>query len=273
MALRGPGGAPRRLHGGVLIGAARTVLVTGASSGIGEACAEAFAAAGDRLILVARREERLAALAARLAADHGTDTLVLPLDVRDREAVDAALGALPDGWGDVDVLVNAAGLAAGLAAFQEADPDDWDRMLETNVRGVLSVTRALLPGMLARGSGHVINVGSLAGRAAYPGGAVYAASKAALDRITSGLRMDVLGTGVRVSTVDPGLVETEFSVVRFAGDRARADEVYAGMTPLTAADVADVVRFVADRPPHVVVADVLLLPADQAASGIVHREA
>ena len=149
MALRGPGGAPRRLHGGVLIGAARAVLVTGASSGIGEACAEAFAAAGDRLVLVARREERLAALAARLAADHGADTLVVPLDVRDREAVDAALGALPDGWDDVDVLVNAAGLAAGLAAFQDADPDDWDRMLETNVRGVLSVTRALLPGMLA----------------------------------------------------------------------------------------------------------------------------
>jgi len=224
------------------------------------------------VVLVARRGDRLTALADRLAAEHGTATLSLPLDVRDRDAVADVLGTLPDPWRDVDVLVNAAGLAAGLAAFQDADPDDWDRMLDTNVRGVLSVTRALLPRMLERGTGHVINVGSLAGRAAYPGGAVYAASKAALDRITSGLRMDVLGTGVRVSTVDPGLVETEFSVVRFAGDRARADGVYAGMTPLTAADVADVVRFVADRPPHVVVADVLLLPADQAASGIVNRE-
>jgi NADP-dependent 3-hydroxy acid dehydrogenase YdfG len=250
----------------------RTVLVTGASSGIGEACAQRFAAAGDRLVLVARREDRLEALSAVLAEEHGIESLAIGLDVRDREAVTAGLGSLPQGWRDVDVLVNSAGLAAGLAAFPEADPDDWDLMLETNVRGVLSVTRALLPRMLERGSGHIINIGSLAGRAAYPGGSVYSASKAALDRITSGLRMDLLGSGVRVSTVDPGLVETEFSVVRFRGDEGRAAQVYEGMRPLTAQDVAEAVVWVADRPPHVVVADMMLLPIAQAASGIVHRE-
>jgi 3-hydroxy acid dehydrogenase/malonic semialdehyde reductase len=251
---------------------ARTVVVTGASSGIGEACAVAFAAAGHRLVLVARREERLAVLAATLAEDHGAESLVVALDVRDRAAVTDSLGALPDAWRDVDVLVNAAGLAAGLAPFQDADLDDWDRMLETNVGGVLSVTRALLPRMLERGTGHVINIGSVAGRDAYPGGAVYCASKAALDRITSGLRMDLLGTGVRVSTVDPGMVETEFSVVRFHGDADRAAQVYAGLQPLTARDVAEAVAWVADRPDHVVVADMLLLPRAQAAVGLVHRE-
>jgi len=250
----------------------RTVVVTGASSGIGAACARAFAAAGDRLVLVARRADRLDTLAAELAEVHSTETLALTVDVRDRAAVDEQLGALPDAWRDVDVLVNSAGLAAGLMTVQDADPDDWDRMLDTNVRGVLSVTRALLPRMLERGSGHVINIGSLAGRTAYPGGAVYSATKAALDRITSGLRMDVLGSGVRVSTVDPGLVETEFSVVRFRGDEERAASVYAGMTPLTGVDVAEAVVWVSDRPSHVLVADMMLLPVDQASSVHVHRE-
>jgi len=251
---------------------ARTVLVTGASSGIGEACARAFAARGDRLVLVARREDRLVALAEELEAGHRTACHAVALDVRDADAVASTLGALPDAWRDVDVLVNAAGLAAGLAPMQEADPDDWDVMLDTNVRGVLRVTRALLPRMLARGSGHVINVGSLAGRTAYPGGGVYSATKAALDRITSGLRMDVLGSGVRVSTVDPGLVETEFSMVRFRGDAERASAVYAGMTPLTGDDVADAVVWISGRPAHVVVADMLLLPAAQASSVHVHRD-
>ena len=252
---------------------ARTVVVTGASSGIGEACARTFAAAGDRLVLVARREDRLAALAAELADAHGTESLTIALDVRDRDAVRAQLGALPEVWRDVDVLVNSAGLAAGLDRFQDADPDDWDRMIETNVRGVLNVTRALLDGMIARGSGHVVNIGSIAGRAAYPSGSVYCATKAALDRITSGMRMDLLGTGVRVSTVDPGMVETEFSVVRFHGDEDRAAQVYAGVQPLTGQDVADAVAWVVDRPPHVVVADMLLLPLAQAGSGLVHRDA
>ena len=250
---------------------ARTVVVTGASSGIGEACAQLFAAAGDRLVLVARREDRIAALAAALAEDHGTESHVVALDVRDRDEVREQLGALPDAWRDVDVLVNSAGLAAGREGFADADPDDWDRMLETNVRGVLSVTRALLPRMLERQSGHVINIGSIAGRAAYPGGSVYCASKAALDRITSGMRMDLLGSGVRVSTVDPGMVETEFSVVRFHGDAEQAAKVYEGLTPLTALDVAEAVVWVADRPTNVVVADMMLLPLAQAGSGLVHR--
>lgn len=244
-----------------------TVLVTGASSGIGRACAEAFAAAGARLLLCARRGDRLEELAAGVGAEVHT----FPLDVRDRAAVEAAIDGLPAGWRDVDVLVNSAGLAAGLAPLQDGDPDDWERMLDTNVKGLLWVTRAVLPGMLARGRGHVVNIGSLAGHETYPGGAVYCASKAAVDRITAGLRMDVLGSGVKVSTVDPGLVDTEFSVVRFAGDRDRAAGVYDGMTPLSGADVAETVVWVAGRPDHVQVAAVQLLPTAQASATLVAR--
>ena len=245
----------------------KTVLVTGASSGIGEACARRFAAAGARLLLCARRAGRLEALAAEL----DTDVHAFALDVRDRDAVGAAVAALPEGWRDVDVLVNNAGLAAGFGPLPDNDPDDWDRMLDTNVKGLLHVTRAVVPGMVARGGGHVINVGSVAGHETYPGGAVYCASKAAVDRITKGLRLDLLGSGVKVSTVDPGLVETEFSVVRFGGDADAAARVYHGMTPLTADDVAETVVWVADRPAHVQVAEVLLFPADQAAATAVHR--
>ncbi|HWH33676.1 MAG TPA: SDR family NAD(P)-dependent oxidoreductase [Egibacteraceae bacterium] len=245
----------------------KTVLVTGASSGIGEACARRFAAAGARLLLCARRAGRLEALAAEL----DTDVHAFALDVRDRDAVGAAVAALPEGWRDVDVLVTNAGLAAGFGPLPDNDPDDWDRMLDTNVKGLLHVTRAVVPGMVARGGGHVINVGSVAGHETYPGGAVYCASKAAVDRITKGLRLDLLGSGVKVSTVDPGLVETEFSVVRFGGDADAAARVYHGMTPLTADDVAETVVWVADRPAHVQVAEVLLFPADQAAATAVHR--
>jgi 3-hydroxy acid dehydrogenase / malonic semialdehyde reductase len=262
----------------------RTVLVTGASSGIGQACARAFAAAGDRLILVARRRDRLEALAVELEEAHGTASLRIALDVREREVVSGALdpaaldaaalgaAALGAAWSEVDVLVNGAGLAAGQEPLPGGDPADWDRMLDTNVKGTLWVTRAVVPGMVARGRGHVINLGSVAGRETYPSGAVYCASKSALDSITRGLRMDVLGSGVRVSTVDPGLVETEFSVVRFDGDEQRAADVYTGMTPLTPEDVAESILWVADRPPHVVVADMVLFPVAQAAARMVHRE-
>lgn len=245
-----------------------TVLVTGASSGIGRACAEAFARAGARLLLCARREDRLAEVAAALG-DAEVHTFVL--DVRDRAAVEAAIAGLPEVWRDVDVLVNNAGLAAGMSPLQDGDPDDWERMLDTNVKGLLWVTRAVLPGMLARGRGHVVNIGSIAGHETYPSGAVYCASKAAVDRITTGLRMDVLGSGVKVSTVDPGLVETEFSTVRFGGDAERAARVYGGMTPLTGADVAEAVVWVADRPAHVQVAEVVLLAGAQAAATMVAR--
>lgn len=245
-----------------------TVLVTGASSGIGRACAEAFARAGARLLLCARREDRLAEVAAALG-DAEVHTFVL--DVRDRAAVEAAIAGLPEVWRDVDVLVNNAGLAADMSPLQDGDPDDWERMLDTNVKGLLWVTRAVLPGMLARGRGHVVNIGSIAGHETYPSGAVYCASKAAVDRITTGLRMDVLGSGVKVSTVDPGLVETEFSTVRFGGDAERAARVYDGMTPLTGADVAEAVVWVADRPAHVQVAEVVLLAGAQAAATMVAR--
>ncbi|CAN5719132.1 SDR family NAD(P)-dependent oxidoreductase [soil metagenome] len=244
-----------------------TVLVTGASSGIGRACAEAFARAGARLLLCARRGDRLTELADSLDAEVRT----LPLDVRDRAAVSAAVDGLDDGWRNVDVLVNNAGLAVGFGPLQDNDPADWDRMIDTNITGLLNVTHAVVPAMVRRGRGHVINIGSIAGRQTYPNGAVYCATKAAVDRITTGLRMDLLGKGVRVSTVDPGAVETEFSVVRFSGDHDRAERVYEGMTPLTADDVAETVVWVADRPAHVQVAEVVLLPTDQAAATQIAR--
>ena len=239
----------------------RTVLVTGASSGIGEACVRAFLDDGAQVIAAARREDRLP-----------RDERVLPvrLDVRDRTQVDAAISGLPDGWREIDVLVNNAGLAAGRGPLHENDPDDWDRMLDTNVRGLLNVTAAVLPAMVKRGHGHVVNIGSNAAREVYPGGAVYCATKAAVERITRGMRMDALGSGVKISQVDPGLVETEFSLVRL-GDEAAAAAVYDGLTPLQAADIADTVLWVANRPPHVVVADVLVYPLDQAGSGKVAR--
>lgn len=245
----------------------RTVLVTGASSGIGRACARAFARTGARLLLCARREDRLAELISWLDAEVHAFTL----DVRDRDAVDTAIAGLPPEWAEVDVLVNNAGLAAGLGPLHEGDPDHWDRMLDTNVRGLLSVTRAVVPGMVARARGHVVNIGSIAGHETYPGGAVYCATKAAVDRITAGMRMDLLGSGVRVSTIDPGMVGTEFSMVRFDGDAQRADGVYRGMTPLTPEDVAEAVVWVADRPAHVQVAQLVLLPTDQAAATQIAR--
>ncbi|HEX6039296.1 SDR family NAD(P)-dependent oxidoreductase [Longimicrobium sp.] len=250
-----------------------TVLITGASAGIGEACARAFAQAGARLVLTARRRERLEALAAELAQAHGTEAHLLALDVRDREAMLATLGGLPAEWAAIDVLVNNAGLARGTEKVQAGDPAEWDEVVQTNVNGLLYATRALTPGMVERGRGHVINLGSVAGHEVYPGGAVYCATKHAVGAITRGLRMDLLGTGVRVSTVDPGMVETEFSVVRFRGDQARADSVYRNMTPLTPADIADTVLWVATRPPHVNIDEIIIKPTDQASATQVHRTA
>jgi NADP-dependent 3-hydroxy acid dehydrogenase YdfG len=243
------------------------VLVTGASSGIGRACVDAFLAQGARVIAAARRTERLQ----ELRAQHDDALLPLAMDVRNRTQVNDALGSLPDGWSPIDVLVNNAGLARGRTPVHKDDPDDWDQMLDTNVRGLLNVSGAVLPGMVERGSGHVINVGSNAGREVYPGGTVYCATKAAVERITRGMRMDVLGSGVKISEVDPGMVETEFSLVRFDGDEAAADAVYQGVTPLQAADIANVVTWITNQPPHVVIADVLVYPLDQAGSGKLAR--
>ncbi|MDT8437082.1 MAG: SDR family NAD(P)-dependent oxidoreductase [Gemmatimonadota bacterium] len=241
----------------------RLVLITGASSGIGAACARRFAADGANLVLWARREERLVALAGSIAERHAVEVHTERVDVRDREAVNHAAAALRDATGIPDLLVNNAGLASGLATIQEGDPDDWDRMIDTNLKGLLNVTRAILPGMVERGTGHVVNIGSTAGHQVYPKGNVYNATKFGVRALTEGMNLDVAGTGVRVSSVDPGFVETEFSVVRFHGDEARADTVYQGFTPLSASDVADVVHFVATRPAHVNVHDVVLLPTAQ----------
>ena len=249
----------------------RIVLVTGASAGIGEACAHAFARAGARLLLCARREERLNPVASTLREDYGVEVHGFELDVRDARAVRLAIESLPDAWSGIDVLVNNAGKAKGRAALHEALEEHLEEMIDTNVKGLIHMTRAVLPGMLRRGSGHVINIGSTAGRWIYPGGTVYCATKAAVYAISEGLKMDLHGTGIRVSTVDPGLVETEFSLVRFDGDEAAAGEVYADMTPLTAADVAESVLFCATRPGHVNVSQVLLVPTDQSSSSMVHR--
>jgi 3-hydroxy acid dehydrogenase/malonic semialdehyde reductase len=250
----------------------KTVLVTGASSGIGAACAEVFAQAGCRLILAARRLDRLDAAADRLRAEFGTEVLTGSLDVRDREAVDALVDGLDPAWSSIDVLVNNAGLARGLSTVYVGDINDWEEMIDTNVKGLLWVTRAVLQGMVARGSGHVVNIGSIAGHETYPGGNVYCASKHAVTAIGRALNIDVLGTGVRVSSVDPGLVDTEFSVVRFHGDQERADSVFNGLEPLHGRDVADAVFFCTTRPLHANVREMILMPSAQAAAVHVHRD-
>ena len=224
------------------------------------------------MILAARRLDRLDVAADRLNAEFGTDILTASLDVRDREAVDAWVDGLDPAWSAIDVLVNNAGLARGLSTVWEGDLNDWEEMIDTNVKGLLWVTRAVLRGMVERGCGHVVNIGSIAGHETYPGGNVYCASKHAVTAIGRALNIDVLGTGVRVSSVDPGLVDTEFSVVRFHGDQERADSVYNGLEPLHGRDVADAVFFCVTRPPHANVREMILMPSAQAAAVHVHRK-
>ncbi len=247
-----------------------TVFITGASSGIGLACARAFASQGARLLLCARRIDTLNEHAARLREETGADILTLELDVRDRATVTGAIAQLPDEWSAIDILVNNAGLARGLGKLHESDIDDWEEMLDTNVKGMLYVTRSVIQGMISRRKGHIINIGSIAGLDPYPGGAVYNGSKFAVDGITRALRMDVVDTPLRVSSVDPGLVETDFSLVRFRGDAVRAKNVYAEIEALQANDVADAVLFVATRPPHVSVNQIVIMPTAQASSIIKH---
>jgi len=250
----------------------KIVFITGASAGIGAATALAFASAGARLLLAARRVEKLAAVAS-LAIERGAAAVyTLSLDVRDRNAVQEAIATLPLEWAAIDVLVNNAGLSRGLEKLYEGNVEDWEEMIDTNVKGLLYVTRAVVPGMVKRSRGHVVNLGSTAGEMTYPGAAVYCATKAAERAINDGLRQDVLGTPLRVTTIDPGMVETEFSSVRFHGDAKRAAKVYQDITPLSPEDVADAILWAVSRPAHVNVARVLLTPVQQANSLLVHRE-
>jgi NADP-dependent 3-hydroxy acid dehydrogenase YdfG len=250
----------------------KIVFVTGASSGIGAATALAFAAEGARLLLAARRAGKLAEVAARVLERGAAAVHSIALDVRDRRAVQRAIDELPPEWAEIDVLVNNAGLSRGLDKLYAGKIEDWEEMIDTNVKGLLYVTRAVTPGMVARGRGHVVNLGSTAGELTYPNGAVYCATKAAERAINDGLRQDLLGTPVRVTSVDPGMVETDFSLVRFHGDAERAAKVYKGIAPLTPEDVADAILWAVSRPEHVNIARVLLTPVQQANSLLFHRE-
>ncbi|MBD2244518.1 SDR family oxidoreductase [Nostoc sp. FACHB-888] len=247
------------------------ILITGASSGIGTACAKIFAGAGAKLILAARRLERLQQLADTLSKDFSIEIHLLQLDVRDRNAVESAISSLPSDWSNIDILINNAGLSRGLDKLHEGSFQNWEDMIDTNVKGLLYVSRYVVPGMVSRDRGHVVNLGSIAGHQTYPGGNVYCATKAAVRAISEGLKQDLLGTRVRVTSVDPGMVETEFSEVRFHGDAERAKKVYQGVMPLTADDVADVIFFCVTRSPHVNINEVVLMPVDQASATLVNR--
>ena len=246
------------------------MLITGATSGIGLACAEKFAANGDKLILTGRNEHRLAEIRKNLT-EKGCEVLTLAFDVRDREKAKKFMSGLPDDWREIDVLVNNAGLALGLEAEYQGSFDDWETMIDTNIKGLLTMTRFVVPGMVERNRGHIINVGSLAGDAAYAGGNVYCATKAAVKALSDGLRIDVANTAVRVTNLKPGLVETNFSNTRFHGDTERAAKVYEGVKPLTADDVADVAVYAANAPAHVQIAEVLILATHQANSFVIAR--
>lgn len=249
----------------------RIALITGASSGIGEACARKFAEGGYDLVLTARRGEKLAEIKVELEAE-GTKVKTLTFDVRDAEAAETAVDSLEPEWRKIDVLINNAGLALGLDKEYEGDPDDWNTMIDTNIKGLLTMTRLIVPGMVERNEGHVINIGSVAGDAAYAKGNVYCATKAAVKTITDGLRIDLAETAVRVTNLKPGLVETNFSNVRFHGDNQRADNVYKGITPLTGADIADVALYAASAPKHVQIAEVLILATHQASGSVIYRK-
>lgn len=249
----------------------KIALITGATSGIGEACARKFARGGYDVILTGRSVGRLEALRKELAVD-GTRVLTLAFDVRDRRAARYAMESLPEDWREVDVLINNAGLARGLEPEYEGSFDDWDEMVDTNIKGLLTMTRLVVPGMVERDCGHVINIGSVAGDAAYAGGNVYCATKSAVKAITDGLRIDVAHTRVRVTNLKPGLVETHFSNVRFHGDDARAAAVYRGIRPLTGDDIADVAFYAASAPEHVQIAEVLVLATHQANGTVIHRD-
>ena len=249
----------------------KIVLITGATSGIGFACARKFAENGDKVILTGRNEDRLNEIRKTLL-EKGTDVLTLTFDVRDREKAAEYIQELPTEWQEIDVLVNNAGLALGLEPEYEGNLDDWETMIDTNIKGLLTMTRLVVPGMVARNRGHIINVGSVAGDAAYAGGNVYCATKAAVKALSDGLRIDVANTAIRVTNLKPGLVETNFSNIRFKGDETRAKKLYTGIKPLTGDDIADVAVFAANAPEHVQIAEVLILATHQASGSVIVRK-
>ena len=249
----------------------KTILITGASSGIGEGCARKFASQGNRLILNSRSADKLTALAQDLKEKYNADCYVLPFDVCNRESAAAALDALPQEWKGVDVLINNAGLAIGVDKEYEGNIEEWELVIDTNIKALLSMTRLIVPGMVERGRGHIINIGSIAGDAAYPGGSVYCATKAAVKALSDGLRIDLVDTPLRVTNIKPGLVETNFSVVRFRGDKEKADNVYRGIKALSGDDIAEVVYFAASAPEHMQIAEVLVMPTYQATGTIVSK--
>lgn len=249
----------------------KTILITGASSGIGEGCARKFASQGARLILNSRSADKLTALAEELKEKYDAECYLMPFDVCNRESAAAALNALPQEWKSIDVLINNAGLAIGVDKEYEGNLDEWDVVIDTNVKALLSMTRLVVPGMIERGRGHIINIGSIAGDAAYPGGSVYCATKAAVKALSDGLRIDLVDTPLRVTNIKPGLVETNFSVVRFRGDKEKADNVYRGIKPLNGDDIAEVVYFAASAPEHMQVAEILVMPTYQATGSIVSK--
>lgn len=247
------------------------VFVTGASAGIGEATAKEFARLGACILLCARRIDRLKALEPELLALGAKEVFSFELDVRNRDDVEGTLATLPDHWRSIDILVNNAGLSRGLNKLYEDDVENWEEMIDTNIKGLLYVTRALVPGMVERGHGHVVNLGSTAGHLAYPGGNVYCGTKAAERLITDGLRMDLNGTPVRVTSIDPGMVETDFSKVRFHGDEERAAKTYANLQPLTPEDIADAIVWAVTRPPHMMIQTIVLTPTAQANAFVLAR--
>ena len=247
------------------------ILITGASSGIGQSCAHLFAEAGAKLILAARRKEKLQILADTLQKKYQIQTLLLCLDVQDPQAVTTAIEGLPVPWKAIDVLINNAGLSRGLDKQYEAPRQDWEEMIDTNIKGLLYMSRAVVPGMVKREHGHIVNIGSIAGRQTYSGGSVYCATKAAVKSLSEGLKIDLIGTPIRVTNIEPGLVETEFSNVRFRGDDDKANSVYTGMIPLTPDDIADTILFAVTRPAHVNISEIFVMPTDQSSVVHVHR--
>ena len=249
----------------------KIVFISGASSGIGEACAHKFASQGANIIINGRNEEKLAKIKVEIEAKYKTNVLILAFDVRNRELAEESIDTLAPEWQNIDILINNAGLVIGMDKEYNGNPDEWDTMIDTNIKGLLNMTRFIVPGMVERNRGHIINIGSIAGDAAYPGGSIYCATKAAVKALSDGLRIDLVDTPLKVTNIKPGMVETNFSVIRFRGNKDSADNVYKGITPLTGDDIAETVWYVANTPAHVQIAEVLLMPTNQATGTIAYK--